>query len=186
MEPIIYRIDAQSRLTWFNQAWRSFALANAGEALADDRFLGSNLRDCIEGRSLKSLYQSLIERAREGYAVSFDFRCDAPDRRRWYTMEIRLHESGDLEFGSTLNREEAREPVDLLKADAPRNDQFVRICSWCQLMATGQNTWAPVEQGVRNLGLLEADDLPQLSHTICPTCQEKMLAELQGSKRRGD
>jgi hypothetical protein len=38
----------------------------------------------------------------------------------------------EVEFASTLESEEARAAVSLLDCRQPRNEEFVRMCSWCQ------------------------------------------------------
>jgi hypothetical protein len=178
-DPIVYRIDDDFRITYVNAAWQQFAEANSGESVMGDKLLGKSLWACIAGASLRSIYRSLIDQARKGQPVSFNCRCDGPDQRRWLAGTMRHHFSGDVEISWKVIKEEARNSVKLLKVGEPRSQDFVKICSWCNLVKTSPNEWTPIEQALRELNLLEEDQLPQVTHAICPTCQEEMMKEIQ-------
>ena len=83
----------------------------------------------------------------------------------------------EVEFASTLESEEARERVSLLDCRQPRNDQFVRMCSWCQRVHANSR-WMPVEAAIIELGLMSSPTLPAVTHGICEDCYSKMKAEM--------
>ena len=91
-------------------------------------------------------------------------------------MVIRRVENEEIEFESTILWEELRPHVNLLDTLQPRSERYVRVCSWCSLVGSSDGKWLPVEEAVRALDLMGQDDLPQLSHTICPSCKNVMLA----------
>lgn len=179
-EPLVYRIDAANRLTWVNPAWVDFARANDGEQVVPEKVLGQDLLAALTDPTIRSLYQTMIQRARAGAVVRFEYRCDAPDRRRTFVMEIQLRPGDEVEFRSTLVHEVLRPAVELLQVGQPRDrEHFVRVCSWCQRIALPDRRWIEVEQAVAALALFKSDRLPRLTHGICESCLEgveRMLA----------
>ena len=176
-----YRIDAANRLTWVNDAWVAFARANGGELLLPGRIIGRELLAAFADPGVREIYALLIAHARAGKPVRFDYRCDAPDRRRTFTMEIRGLPDGEVEFESRLREETPRPSLLLLQSGAPRDaERFVRICGWCQGVAMPDGRWIEAELAVAALHLLEAERMPRLTHGICPHCHDRVLAALGG------
>lgn len=176
---LVYRIDAANRITWVNEAWCDFARANGGESLLPGQILGHDLLAAFADPGVRQLYITMIQRVRAGKTVVFDYRCDAPDKRRLFTMAIRLRPDGEVEFASTLQHEEPRPVVALLQPGQPRDDErFIRMCSWCQNVALPSGAWVAVEEAVQTLTIMEADRLPQITHTMCHPCQARVLASL--------
>jgi hypothetical protein len=180
---LVYRIDADDRISYVNPAWSDFARANQGEAVMPERVLGSSLLESVGDSTVQQLYSEMIKRARAGKPVRFKYRCDAPDRRRTFEMDIRQVDNGEVEFISALRHEEVRPAVAVLRAGAPRDNRLLRVCSWCQRVALPDATWVPVEVAVQRLGLLEAETFPSLTHGICEPCRaawEKDMAKATG------
>ena len=168
---LVYRIDAIDRITHVNAAWSDFARANQGEAVMPAQVLGSSLLASVDDQTVRELYTAMIKRARAGTPVRFKYRCDAPDRRRTFEMNIHQLAGGEVEFVSTLRHEEARAPVGLLQTGRPRDNRLLRVCSWCQQVALPDYSWVPVEVAVDKLGLLVAETFPRLTHGICEPCR---------------
>ncbi len=74
-------LDAGGRILLVNRSWKEFALANGGtsEDVGADYLASVPLE---EGELRKGLLDVLAG----GSARSFDYTCDAPDRRRWFRM----------------------------------------------------------------------------------------------------
>jgi hypothetical protein len=54
---------------------------------------------------------------------------------------------GRIEFVSQLRREEVRPKVVLLdRLEQNRNEELVRICSWCEKAALPDGRWVSVEE----------------------------------------
>jgi hypothetical protein len=175
--PLIYRIDAANRIVWVNEAWSEFALANHGRSVMPSQILGQDLLASFADGTVRQLYATMIQHVRSGKNVRFDYRCDAPDKRRTFSMEIRPRPDGEVEFVSTLRHEAPRAPVVLLKSGMPRDqERFIRLCGWCQCVAMPDGRWLPVEEAVSALHLLEAAVLPRITHGMCPACHERMEA----------
>jgi hypothetical protein len=175
---LIYRIDAAGKLTHVNAEWSEFALHNEGESVLPDRVLGTGLLAAIADETVRELYIRMIKRARAGVPVQFRYRCDAPDKRRTFEMNIRLLEGGEVEFASKLVHEEARPTIPLLETGGLRDERLLRVCSWCQKVALPDDTWVPVEESVEILHLLEAERLPGITHGICDPCMARMKASV--------
>lgn len=82
-----------------------------------------------------------------------------------------------VDFVSTLLDEEQRTRVPILDCRQSRNQDFVRVCSWCQRIAV-RGSWLSVEAGVEALGLMLQPMLPALTHGICGDCEAKVLVDL--------
>lgn len=175
---LVYRIDADNRITWVNAAWSEFAQGNHGESVLPDRIVGQDLFASISDPAVREIYKSIIARVRAGATVEFTFRCDAPDKRRVFDMVVRLLVDGGEEFTSTLLSEEVRPPVVVLEPGGSRSKNLIRVCSWCQKVALPDGRWLPVEQAVAELHLLEESQLPAITHGICPPCHTGMMATL--------
>jgi hypothetical protein len=177
--PLIYRIDAANRIVWVNDAWSDFAEANHGASVMPAQILGHDLLSSFADGTVRELYATMIRHVRSGKTVRFDYRCDAPDRRRTFSMEIQPRPDGGVEFVSTLLHEAPRAPVILLKPGVPRDkERFIRLCSWCQSVAMPDGNWLAVEEAVAALHLLEAAVVPLITHSMCPACHDRMQATL--------
>jgi hypothetical protein len=179
---IRYWIDAQDRVIRVNDEWARFAAENDGETVGPATgIVGQTLWSFIDDPTLCNLYREMVLLARIGRPIVFGFRCDAPCFRRVFQMRISGGTGGEVEFASTLESEEAREAVSLLDCRQPRNDRFLRMCSWCQRVET-DSRWLPVEEAVMALGLMSGHTLPAITHGICDECHARMMAEISTLK----
>lgn len=175
---IRYWIDSQDRVVRVNDEWAVFASKNDGGPVGSAvGILGQPLWSFVKDASLRIIYRELVILARNGRPVDFSFRCDAPSFRRVFKMRLTGDNAGVVEFASTLESEEARDAVALLDCRQPRNEEFVRMCSWCQRVdARGQ--WVPIETAVVELGLIKGPSLPAITHTLCEECNGKVMAQI--------
>lgn len=176
---LVYHIDSHNRLTWVNEAWAEFARENHGKGVMPDQVLGKNLFESLANDRVQALYAIILKRVRTGVTVEFNYRCDAPDRRREFVMVVRPLPNFGVEFVSTLTHEELRPSVPLLEPGHLRTRTLVPVCSWCQKVATPDRRWLPVEEAVALLNLEEAEQLPDLTHGICESCLGEMMAKLE-------
>lgn len=175
---IRYWIDAQDRIIRVNDEWAKFSAENDGGSVGSAAgILGQTLWSFIEDQTLGNLYREMVLHARKGHPISFSFRCDAPCFRRVFQMRISGGLGEEVEFASTLESEEARAAVSLLDCRQPRNEEFVRMCSWCQRVnASGR--WMAVEVAVVMLGLMSDPTVPAITHGICEDCRSRLSAEM--------
>ena len=122
----------------------------------------------------RHIYQELVRRAVEFGPFRLEYRCDAPDQRRFMAMVIE-HErdKARIAFVNQVLRVEARSFQALIDATRERSEQrFLRLCSWCKKAQLTAQDWVEIEQAVERLRLFDDAPLPRLTHGICPGCQE--------------
>ena len=179
--PLIYRIDGANRLVWFNEAWIEAARQHGGGDQMPARMLGSDLLEAMSDPTVRELHAAMIRHVRAGKTVRYDYRCDTPDQRRLFGMEIRPRPDGEVEFATVLRQKVSRPPLRMLLAGLPRAaERYVRICSWCQRVAMPDGRWLDVELAVAESRLLAADPLPRITHGICEDCEARVMAALGG------
>lgn len=120
----------------------------------------------------------LLRRIRgELRSVELPFRCDSPDVRREMDIQITAHGSGRFVlFSARLRSQEQRQETQpLLSPDAPRGEQTLAMCGWCDRFLVGEE-WVEVEEAMARLGLFRLAEMPAISHGICPDCGEMLMA----------
>ena len=124
------------------------------------------------------LQRILLRRIRsEVREVELPFRCDGPDVRREMTIRISANDSGRFVLFKALMRDELprAEAQPMLDAATPRTDETVAMCGWCdRFLVAGE--WVEIEVAAERLSLFARDELPAISHGICPACSEMLLA----------
>jgi hypothetical protein len=170
----VYRIDDQDRICAFDVS------KPAGEGGGDGTLtVGRSLWDFIQDRTVVALYRQMVRRVRDGRRVRFRYRCDSPEARRLYRMEISRTPGGLVEFANELIREERRSRVDVLDlAHGPRGAELLRVCSWCERAALPDGRWVPIEEAVESLHLMQKEVMPQITHGICERCAGRMKRNL--------
>jgi hypothetical protein len=172
-----YRTDRDGRLVFVDRGWCEFAMENgAPEFAIPERLYGRPLLSFISDSTTLHVYSLLMQRvATRGESVTVPFRCDAPELRRWLELRMAPHPDG-IEFATRRLQEEPRRAP--LRFDRPgtRADLLVRMCSWCKDVELEPARWGPVEDAVRAFELFRDDDVPGITHGICPTCVDLLEA----------
>ncbi len=79
-------------------------------------------------------------------------------------------------FSARLRAEERREQSQpLLAANAPRSEETLTMCGWCDRFLVG-GEWVEVEEAAARLELFASPRLPAISHGVCPNCTEMLMA----------
>jgi hypothetical protein len=120
----------------------------------------------------------LLRRVRgELGVVDLRFRCDGPALRREMDIRIASQASGRyVLFSAQLRAEEWREEFQpLLAAYAPRGEETLTMCGWCDRFLVG-GEWVEVEEAAARLRLFELPEMPAIDHGVCPDCTEMLLA----------
>lgn len=175
-EALSYAIDEQDHLIKVDEGYYRFAEENGWPEAATS--LGRSLWDYVAGHEMKKLQRLLIRRIRDEVGdVELPFRCDGPGVRREMNIRIVARPGGRVVlFSARLRSEEAREaPQPLLDPDAPRGEDMLNMCGWCDRFEV-DGEWVEVEEAARRLELFDRPELPALSHGICPDCSELLLA----------
>lgn len=177
-ETYTYCVDSADSVTFVNDAWRAFAIANDAPELTAQAVVHHSLWDFIADPETIHLYRQIFARARgSGHAVTIPFRCDAPALRRYMQLDIQPLDGGRLQLTGRTLRLERRAPVALLDRGAERSEHLLRICSWCKRIAVTVDQWLEAEEAIARLGLFDTPTLPGLTHTICESCLAGLSTE---------
>lgn len=169
-------IDLDDRIVFVDQRWLLFALENGTPELNEQAVLGRELWDFIYDKETRHIYRLLIKAVRrDREIITVPFRCDGPDRIRVMEMDIIPLLDGVVRFDSRLLSETARPSVRLLDPSEERSDEYLTICSWCKRVRLPDNGWVEAQEAVARLGLFAATPLPNLTHGVCPACNERVF-----------
>jgi hypothetical protein len=175
-QTLSYAIDEHDHLIRVDQGYYSFAEENGWEEATTS--LGRSLWDYVAGHEMVKLQRLLVRRIRDDVGdVELPFRCDGPEVRREMNIRIVARPGGRVVlFSARMRSEEARDlPQLLLDPETPRGDEVLEMCGWCDRFEV-DGEWVEVEEAARRLELFNRSELPALSHGICPTCNEMLLA----------
>jgi hypothetical protein len=177
VETLSYAIDDQDRLIRLDEGFYRFAEENGWEEVGSS--LGRSLWDFVAGHDVRKLQRMLVRRIRDGLrSVELPFRCDGPEVTREMDIRIVADRSGRVVlFSARLRFEEEREePQPLFDPAAVRDDgDFLPMCAWCDRFLV-EGEWVEVEVAAQRLELFRRRELPFLDHTICPSCNQTLLA----------
>lgn len=175
-QTLSYAINEDDHLVRVDEGFYRFAEENGWEDAGTS--LGRSLWDYVAGDEMVKLQRLLVRRVRDEVGdVELPFRCDGPGLRREMNIRIVARPGGRVVlFSARLRSEQAWEvPQPLLDPEAPRGEEVVEMCGWCDRFKVGDE-WVEVEEAARRLELFNRGELPALSHGICPDCNELLLA----------
>ena len=175
-----YRVDSRDRIQSVNEDWLAFACENQASGLNIKTVIGRPLFRFLTGEGTRHLYQMIIDRVRKTQKTAvIPFRCDGPTMRRFMELKISPCADGVVQFEGRIVREEERERVALFDLTVARTDEFVRMCSWCKRIWV-EGEWFEVELALKRLKLFNKTALPQITHSVCSDCSERITQELDG------
>ncbi len=182
----IWTIDAADKIVHVNDDWLTFARENGAPRLAAALVLGQSLWRFIQGQETVYLYQQILARLRTGRRpITFPFRCDAPDRRRYLEMKLSLLAGSRVQFQTRILRQEYRQPLDFLAACQDRSGEFLKVCSWCNKIYIPDRGWGEPGEAIGALDLFGPRSMPRMTHTICDSCFDFIRQELIREQGRG-
>ena len=180
---VIYRIDESDRIVYVNDEWDIFAVENDAKELISENVKNKNLWEYIQGEELVYLYGIIFEKVRRRrIELSFQYRCDSPGKRRYLEMNVAPLKGQMVEIRNPIVKIENRESIDILRNEVKAGDKFIIMCSWCKKVKA--EDWVEVEDAIKKYGLFEKDSLPQITHSICKVCTEKLYMTLKGSDKQ--
>jgi hypothetical protein len=179
---MVYRIDAHDRLIAFDEPFRNYAVANGAPDLPE-QWIGRSLWEASGSSQINMVFRSLVERARGGAAVSVPTRADTPSLLQFVEMSLTAGPDGEVAFSATLTG--ARFP-DAAKRTNRFNtvvnpDDVVRLCAWCFRVDGERDGWRGVEEIVAERALLLGDEVPDVTHGICPDCLRERMNEVSAA-----
>jgi hypothetical protein len=175
----IWIIDAADKIVHVNDDWLAFAGENSALQLTALLVLDQPIWRFIQGQETSYLYQQIFRRIRAGKSpVTFPFRCDSPDCRRFMEMQLSLLPGDAIQLMTHMLREEWRDPVDLLDTPRDISREFLKICSWCKKISIPGCRWGEIEAAIVALDLFGHHPMPRMTHTICDSCRGALKLEL--------
>ena len=181
---IVYRLNAQDEIVYVNEEWSEFAAANDAPDLLAERVLNRPIWDFICDETTEHLYREIVRCVRAGQSARFNFRCDAPARRRLMEMNVAGLDGGAVQFETRTIRVDERPRQELLDRYAPRAGGMLRICGWCKRMDIEGERWGELEEAVNTLRLFEYKALPQITHGMCNQCFDDIARKLADWRTR--
>ena len=181
-----YRIDAADRIVAVSDNWLEFARRNGAPHLTPDAVLGRSLWAFVADQETVALSRMIFNRVRAKTSEAvLPFRCSSPRTRFDLEMSVRPAGGRGLEIRTAIVREHAGDYMALLDPAAPRSDDIVKACSWCNRIELPERGWVEVDVAVRRLGLFAGPLTPRVSHGICPDCVRRTRAALEGDDGAG-
>jgi len=166
---ISFVLDTHLRITYWNPAWRNFALENGAPELARPEAIGIDLHDVI-GEELRAFYLQAFEKvARQASVWECLYECSSPELFRKFQMRIHLLEpSGWFLVTNSLVIERRHDSVVTTGLeDYKTADSIITVCMHCRCSrrVTPPPRWDFVPAHLdRNLS--------NISHGLCPVCSE--------------
>lgn len=178
---VSYRLDASDRIVHVDSEWDAFALSNGATRLQGDLVRGRWIWDLISDPDVQRLYAPLFRSVRErSMPVSFPFRCDAPNAKRFMRMRVVPQSDSGLLIESVVERVEARAFDPLYRQRLLGMAQMVQFCSHCNCVATPEG-WLELQAGIGEV-LATAEFPVRVSYSYCPDCRAQLFDLASGAR----
>jgi hypothetical protein len=165
---VVYRIDAQDRIVKVNIGWTRFAEINGASHLDRDQLIGQPIWEFIVDKDTSRIYEVLLREVRENcQTLTFPFRCDSPEMRRYMEMGLVACGQGCVEFRSRMVRTERRERRLYCQYTAVPAQGLLLRCSFCNRVRY-QGEWVDVATAADTI--LDRDMPLQVCYAICSAC----------------
>lgn len=131
-----------------------------------ETIIGTPLLSYVSGVSAAAFLRGILDAARRGNLVKVPYRCDTPDRKRSWTMELKLEEQGRLSIVHRLVEDAPfLSPVVFRTATLDLVDAIPR-CSVCNRIFTN-SAWRDADhQSPHNSGRSSIN----VFYDICSAC----------------
>ncbi len=171
-----FSVDANNVIIAINGSWDEFADANDAPQLKKQHVVGKSLFDYISGNVTRQFVQKLLDIVRQkNTSACFDYRCDAPNLRRYLQMRLMANERGEVRISNyQLHTEPRVAPIFFIRSN--QRDRHTRVrCSICNLLKQAEQ-WVEAESLLKDK---EPLTVPVI-YGVCPQCQHQ-LKQLQSS-----
>lgn len=174
VDEVVYTVDDLDRISWTNEAWDRFAMANDSPQARASEVVGTVLWRHVSDDTLRNLLRQLFRRARTSRQPIFlSCRCDGISVRRELRLEVESPDGATVSVRSIITSETPRQVA--LAAEKPT--ALLRVCSWCNRVDADAQ-WLELEVAAEELQLLHGPYFPALTHTICGDCVANLEAQL--------
>lgn len=164
---VIYRIDAEDRITEVNDEWCRFAEANGGDP-DPASVLGRPLWNFILDEGNRSIYRNMVRTVRQRVApLLIPFRCDSPTEERHMTMTLAPGYLSEVVFICALQYAFDVPPE---RAAAPKDERTTMVeCDGCHRIRT-ERGWRDCWEVIVAKDIEIDDRAIAVLHTRCPSC----------------
>ena len=135
-----------------------------------EQWLGRSLWETSESSQVNMVFRALVERARSGAPVRVPARNDSPSLLGFVEISLAAGPDGEVAFTSQLtgarfanSRKATNRFITVLNPD-----DVLQVCAWC--FRVNGDGWRGIEDIVAERGLLLGDEVPEVTHGICPDC----------------
>jgi hypothetical protein len=167
---VIYAMDKEFILFYYNNAWNTFAKYNNGIiGLKTNLDLGANIMHTIP-QELQSFFIYLYNRCRrEHHALGFNYQCSSPEKFRSYYQIVYPLKSESLLCVNSLRVEQDHEIKGNI-SHSPNITEYthnstMEQCGHCRrtknMLHPNQWDWVPY---------YISHPLPSIKHTLCDSC----------------
>ena len=186
MADLEYLIDEQDIIREVNEGWDLFADSNGSPEAFSKEVIGHSIYDFITDEPTRALYRDIYAEIREQkLALDFTFRCDSPDIKRLFLMEIIPQDRGRILIRTQLLEEEhtGQPNLEFACVNAPVS---IPRCSVC-----GRVRWQGVMVSpamAMNSGLtLDGGSALQVFYMVCEDCRSNLRQRMLAiSQPQGD
>lgn len=181
---IIYRINEQDIIYSIEGPWDEFALENDGYPENQSKnILGNPIWKYITDFETKHIYKLILDHVRLlKKEITIPIMCDAPTMLRFIDLTIIPLVDNNIEFVSQITKEVKRQRVNILDKNISRNEQIIKMCSYCKAIQVDENNWMETAEAVSHLKLFNKKTLPKISHGVCSICYNSLMQELEQYK----
>lgn len=180
MTTVSYCLDSEDCIVSVGGEWDLFASTNDGDTCLARDVVGRSIWCFVRDPALAAVYERVFTAVRRRQEpLSFPYRCDSPELRRYLRMAVFPENSTGLRIESAVER---TEPIDVPLAVkfAKRGATLLHRCSICLDLGLGGAEWLPLEEALED-GRLAAESRPlQAIYSVCPCCQEGITARADG------
>lgn len=181
--PVIYIINPDNLIIQINDAWDKFAAENQGDAIPKVAVLGHSVLEFVSGKVTQRYWQNLLERARHSTApLRVNYRCDAPNLKRWMQMELRLLDNGDLRISHVQRYAQHRKNAVFFVRALQRGKQGYIRCSMCNRVKSAERWVEPEEIGVATA----TTHTLQVTYGLCESCAQFDGLSMETSEQHHD
>lgn len=162
---IVYEVDAENIITRIDVDWKVFAESNGAPELNEANVIGRPLLDFISGNVTKKFWSDLLQHVRlANSSHTFNYRCDAPNAKRYMKLDILPLPAGHLRLVSTLLHTKPRPLQIYFRRAQQRSSRSLVRCSICNKV-TYNKQWVEGEELNRGI-----KTTLEVIYGICPVC----------------
>ena len=178
---VCYQVDVRDTIRSVNAAWNLFAAKNDAAALTAERVIGRSLWSYVDGEDVIAIYQSLLAFVRQrAQEVSFPYRCDSPNMKRFMVMNVVPLADEAIEFQNQTVGYERRNHEILVEYVTRDAQPYALRCSSCNRFRP-HDVWLEVDEALAEGEILNSDLPLRVVNTLCERCQSKWPTAPSGS-----